>query len=115
MSPNKRTVERCLDGFGKSDARQVVSCLTEDVEWMVPGAFHLSGKAAFNEQLGEHEAQGPPTIEVFRLVEEDDVVVAEGTVRTSYAPGEITNLAFCDVFLMRDGLIRHLTTYLVKI
>ena len=48
-----------------------------------------------------------------RLVEEGDVVVAEGTVRNALADGGALSLVFCDVFLMRDGLIRHLTSYLM--
>jgi ketosteroid isomerase-like protein len=48
MTENKKTVARSLDGFRKSDHEQILSCLTEDVEWEMPGAFHLVGKPAFD-------------------------------------------------------------------
>jgi uncharacterized protein len=53
MTDNKKTVERYLDGFNKSDHRQILSCLTEDVEWEMPGAFHLVGKQAFDKENRE--------------------------------------------------------------
>ncbi|CAN5237148.1 hypothetical protein BH09SUM1_BH09SUM1_29120 [soil metagenome] len=50
-----------------------------------------------------------------RLTEKNDVVIAEGTVGCMKMDGEMTNLAFCDVFVMRDAKIRHLTSYLMEV
>ncbi len=61
------------------------------------------------------KAPGPPEIVLIRLIEEGDVVVAEGAVRNAMADGGTLSLAFCDVFLMRDGLIRQLTSYLMPV
>ena len=57
---------------------------------------------------------GHPEITVSRLTEEDDVVVAEGTVLARPREGTPIRLAMCDVFEMRDGLIRRLTSYLME-
>ncbi len=51
MTENKKTVERYVDGFRKSDQEQILSCLTDDVEWEMPGAFHLVGKRAFDKEI----------------------------------------------------------------
>ena len=51
MTENKKTIERYLDGFSKSDHEQILSCLTEDVEWEMPGAFHHVGKRAFDKEI----------------------------------------------------------------
>ena len=112
---NKATVERYLEGFRRSDHAMVLSCLTEDVEWVIPGAIHLRGKEQFDAEIENPAFSGSPTIETIRLVEEDDVVVAEGTVLARRADGTPLSLAFCDVFLMREGLIRHLTSYLMEV
>jgi hypothetical protein len=40
MTANKQTVERYMDGFRRTDRAQILSCLTDDVEWLIPGAFH---------------------------------------------------------------------------
>lgn len=50
-----------------------------------------------------------------RLTEENDVVVAEGTVRARKTDGTVLDLAFCDVFEMRDAKIAGLTSYLVTL
>jgi uncharacterized protein len=103
-----------MDGFRTTDRVQILSCLTDDVEWLIPGAFHVSGKEEFNQHIQDEGFVGSPTITVTRLTEEDDVVVAEGSVRTQRTDGAIVNLAMCDVFEMRDGKIRRLTSYLME-
>lgn len=115
MSENKRTVAKYLDGFRESDHAKVLSCLTDDVEWVIPGAVHLVGKPAFDGEIENPAFAGRPAIEIERVIEEDDVVVAEGRVRARKADGGTLNAVFCDVFLMRGGLIRHLTSYLMEL
>jgi ketosteroid isomerase-like protein len=41
MTANKRTVEAYMEGFRRTDRPQILSCLTDDVEWVLPGAFHV--------------------------------------------------------------------------
>jgi ketosteroid isomerase-like protein len=55
---------------------------------------------------------GRPDIVVTRMIEEDDVVVAEGSVRTQKRDGGALSLRFCDVFVMEAAKIRRLTSYL---
>src|SRR5688572_26781442 len=78
MTENQQTVERYLDGFRSSDREQVLSCLTEDVEWEIPGAFHVRGKQAFAEHIVDPGFVAGPSIVVARVTEENDVVVTEG-------------------------------------
>ena len=49
MSRNIETVNTYLDGFRKNDHEQILSCLTDDIEWTVFGAFHLTGKDAYDQ------------------------------------------------------------------
>ena len=114
MSENKRTIARYMDGFRRSDHEQILSCLTEDIEWIVPGAFTLQGKEAFDGEIENDGFVGHPEITVTRLTEENDVVVAEGAVRTERKDGTVLTLAMCDVFEMRSGKIRRLTSYLME-
>ena len=112
-SENKRTVRRYMEGFTRSDHAQILSCLTDDVEWIIPGMFHRTGKDAFDSEIENEAFVGSPTIEIHRLTEEDDVVVAEGTVRSARRDGGKLHAVFCDVFVMRDARVRMLTSYLV--
>jgi uncharacterized protein len=115
MTENKRVVERYMEGFGRTDHEQILSCLTDDVEWKIPGAFHTRGKEAFDKEIENEDFVGHPAITITRLTEEDDVVVAEGSVRTQRKDGSVMDLVFCDVFEMRDGKIRTLISYLMEI
>lgn len=115
MSENKKTVERYMDGFNKTDHAQILSCLIDDVRWDIPGMFSISGKDAFDKEIENDAFIGSPVIKVTRMVEENDVVVAEGTVRTQKKTGEFINLVFCDVFVMGKGKIKQLTSYLMEI
>ena len=115
MTENKRTIERYMDGFKKSDHAQILSCLTEDVEWEMPGFFRLVGKDAFDREIENPAFVGHPTITVTRLIEEQDVVVAEGAVQAQKRDGGVLNAVFCDVFVMERGRIKRLTTYLVEV
>jgi uncharacterized protein len=114
MTDNKKLVDRYMDGFRRSDHEQILSCLTEDVEWEIPGAFHVRGKEAFDTHIEDEGFVGRPHITVTRLIEDDAVVVAEGSVRTQRADGTSLNLAFCDVFEMEGGKIRRLISYLME-
>lgn len=116
MSPNKATVERYMEGFNRGDHAQILSCLTDDVVWDLPGAFHLVGKEAFDKEIENPAFTGLPTIAVTRLTEESDVVAAEGMVRCARRDGGMLNAAFCDVFVMtKDAKIRHLISYLNEV
>jgi uncharacterized protein len=113
MTPNKQTVTRYMDGFRTTDRELILSCLTDDVCWSIPGMFDVQGKAEFAKHIVDEGFAGKPVITVSRLTEEDDVVVAEGSVRAPRADGTILDLAFCDVFEMREGKIARLVSYLV--
>jgi len=115
MTENKRTVERYMDGFNKSDHEQILLCLTEDVEWEMPGAFHLFGKDAFDKEIENDAFVGSPTITITRMLEENDVVIAEGAVRVEKKTGGFLNAVFCDVFTMNNAKIKRLTTYLAEV
>jgi hypothetical protein len=55
--------------------------LTGDVDWEIPGGFHVRGKEAFDKEIENEAFVGRPNITVTRLTEESDIVVAEGSVR----------------------------------
>ena len=115
MTENKKTVERYMDGFRKSDHEQILSCLTDDVVWEMPGAFHLVGKEAIDKEIENPAFVGSPTITIARMTEEDDVVVAEGAVRVQRREGSFLEAVFCDAFAMRNAKIKRLITYQVNL
>jgi ketosteroid isomerase-like protein len=115
MSLNKDTVQKYIDGFNKSDHAQILSCLTDDIEWLMPGYFHLTGKEAFDKEIENDAFTGSPTVKITRMVEENDVVIAEGTVRVAWKDGGFLDAVFCDAFEMANGKIRRLVSYQVNL
>jgi ketosteroid isomerase-like protein len=115
VSPNKRTVQKYIDGFNKSDHTQILSCLTNDIEWLMPGTFHLTGQAAFDKEIENDAFTGSPIVTITRMTEENDVVLAEGTVRAAWKQGGFLNAVFCDAFEMENARIKRLTTYQVTL
>jgi ketosteroid isomerase-like protein len=101
-----------MAGFRATDHALILSCLTEDIEWEIPGMLHSRGKAAFDKEIENDAFVGHPDIVVTRMIEEENVVMAEGSVRTQKRDGGELRLRFCDVFVMEAGKIKHLTSYL---
>ena len=89
MSRNTETVERYLDGFRRSDHTQILSCLTDDT--------------------------GPPRLEVVRMVEQDDVVMAELRGAATRDSGEVLRMSMAEVFVLRDGLIAERRAWVVPL
>ncbi len=112
-SVKKLVVERYIDGFRAGDHETILGCLTDDVAWEMPPFFSLSGKAAFDDAIENAASPGSPDIRIARLVEEGDIVVAEGTVQAALLAGGRIDALFCDVFHFRDDKICRLVTYQV--
>lgn len=112
-SATKRVVETYIEGFRRGDHEMILGCLTDDVAWDMPPYFSLTGKAAFDDAIENDATPGLPDIELTRLVEEGDIVVAEGAVQADLAAGGRIDVLFCDVFHFRGGRICRLVTYQV--
>ena len=115
MSLNKNTVQKYIDGFNKSDHEQILSCLTDDIEWLMPSYFQLAGKTAFDKAIENDAFTGNPIVKITRMIEENDIVIAEGTVRVAWKEGSFLNAVFCDVFEMENTKIKRLITYQVNL
>ncbi len=115
MSTNKDVVGRYIDGFNKSDHEQILACLSDDIRWTVFGAFRLQGKEAYDAEIENPAFTGSPTITITRMVEEDDVIMAEMTLEAQRATGETMRAAMGEVFVMRDGKIAERRAYVVEL
>jgi ketosteroid isomerase-like protein len=115
MSANKQLVETYLDGFRANDHEKILSCLTDDIEWTVFGHFHLTGKEAYGGAIEGPGFVGPPRLEVVRMVEEGDVVMAE---LLGWAPQESAapvRLSMAEVFVIRDGKIAERRAWVIPL
>jgi uncharacterized protein len=108
-------VERYFEGFRRGDREMILTCLTDDVVWDLPGYAHLEGKAAFDQEIENPDFVGRPHLAVDRMVEEDATVVVIGTGEATRATGEPHRFAFCDVFTFTDGSISRVESYVVAL
>lgn len=115
MSRNTETIERYLEGFRRNDHAQILSCLTDDIRWTVFGAFRIEGKAAYDAEIDGPDYVGPPSLEIVRTVEQDDVVMAELTGSAPRPDGSTMRMSMAEVFVMRDGLIAERRAWVVPL
>ncbi|MEP6931357.1 MAG: nuclear transport factor 2 family protein [Flavobacterium sp.] len=114
MSVNKKTVEEYMAAFRVSDHERVLTCLTEDIVWEMPGIYQHVGKEAFDKEIENDNFTGSPTIQIIKLIEENNIVIAEGAVQGMMKNGGVLDAVFCDVFEMNNGKIKKLTSYLMS-
>lgn len=113
MSEQKEIVKRYMEGFRTTDHEKILSCLTDNVVWEMPGFFLHKGKVAFDKEIDNPNADGHPDINVIRIIEEGNIVVAEGTVKAKMKEGKDLDAVFCDVFHFTGEKINKLTSYVI--
>lgn len=114
MTLNKQTVNEYMDAFRISDHQRILDCLTDDIIWEMPGIYQHVGKEAFDKEIENDNFIGSPSIQIVKLIEENDIVIAEGAVQGNMKNGNILDAVFCDVFEMEKGKIKKLTSYLMS-
>ena len=115
MSAQQDTVARYIEGFRRQDHAMILACLADDVEWVLHGYRSLAGKEAFDAEISNPAMTGRPELEVHRMIEEGDAVVALGSGRAQFAAGGWLEFVFSDAFFFEAGLIRRLETYQVNL
>ena len=69
---------------GRSDHAQILSCLTETSTGRFR-LFRLHGKEAYDREIENPAFTGAPIVTITRMVEQDDVVMAEMTLEARRA------------------------------
>jgi uncharacterized protein len=114
MSPNKRVIETHLTSTDRSRVAGLLADDVELIEWAdgVPATgVRTRGKVAYMQTLGDDEL---PT-EITRMTEENNVVVAEGTVRVPEKDGRDLTVQFCDIFELENGPIKRKSSFAARV
>src|SRR5262245_66205829 len=115
LSRRKAVVEKYIEGFRRMDHAMILSCLTDDVVWELYGYTTIRGKDAFDAEIENDAFEGRPRLEIDRLIEEDDIVVALGGGSARKKDGEVLTFLFADAFTFRGEAISRLETYQVNL
>jgi uncharacterized protein len=112
VSPRKGVVTRYIDGFIRNDHEQILSCLGDDIVWTIHGHKTLEGKDAFDEEIeGQAGYEAGPEMTIDRMIEEDDVVAAQGRGRIPMEGGAVREYVFCEIFTFKGEAVSRLDTY----
>jgi uncharacterized protein len=112
VSPRKSVVTRYIDGFIRNDHEQILSCLSDDVVWAIHGHRTLEGKDAFDAEIeGQAGYEGGPEMTIDRMIEESDVVAAQGHGRIPMEGGGVREFVFCEVYTFTGEAVSRLDTY----
>jgi limonene-1,2-epoxide hydrolase len=112
ISMQKEIVETYMEGFRESNHPKILNCLTDDVIWIIHGHRKLQGKEAFDAEIENDDFEGQPEIQIDRMTEEGNIVIAEGTVLAKPKNQTPLLLHFCDVFEFENGKIKKLSSFL---
>jgi ketosteroid isomerase-like protein len=111
MSAHQDVIERYIEGFRRGDHAQVLSCLADDIVWVLHGHQAVRGKAAFAAEIATDLFDGKPALEIFRRVEQGDVVAVFGGGSVTRKGGEIADFAFSELFVFEGERISRIETY----
>jgi uncharacterized protein len=120
MSPNKKVVETYLTSW-PTDRAAALACLADDVErveWadgFPTSGVPQRGKAVINQNLGDPETTKKIRIEIARMTEENNVVVAEGNVRVPMKEGGLIVVKFLNVFELENDKVKRWDTFTAEV
>lgn len=110
---NKDTVELYMNAFSEMNHEKILSCLTEDVIWEIPGDTRLQGKAEFDAEIQTNSFERKAVIYTDRMFEDNNTVIVEGNMKGQLKNGNYKDIMFCNVFEMKNFKIKKLISYLV--
>jgi uncharacterized protein len=112
---NKDVIRRLNRNFETGDHDGIIACLADDVVWEVPPHFTARGKHEFRAQITSPAADGPPVIELRDFTAEGDRVTVEGYVENKFKGGGMFKGRFHNAYVLRDGLVVKMTSYVVAV
>lgn len=112
---NKAFVDKMDLAFSAGDPGFIISHMHNDVVWEMVGDSVFSGKKEVEKMMAAMGEASLPEITQTRITAEANRVVAEGFVRATTKEGSSFEAAYCDCYVLEDGKIRELRTYLVEL
>jgi|RhiMetdeSRZDD1v2_1073273.scaffolds.fasta_scaffold209745_3 uncharacterized protein len=111
----KQVVQAYIEGFRRTDHDMILSCLADDISWLIHGYRTLDGKDAFDAEIENDAATGSPTLHLQQLIEESDTVVAIGQGQMTLKVGGPVDFVFAEAFTFRDDKISRIETFHINL
>jgi ketosteroid isomerase-like protein len=112
---NKKLVFELCKAFSKGNKDFITQNLDDDVCWNIVGMPLINGKNDFINAMEMMKLESFPDIKTKNVIAEGDYVVVESSGILNTKTGKPYTPSYCDVYLIRNGKIQELTTYIVDI
>ncbi|MGF1636680.1 MAG: nuclear transport factor 2 family protein [Cyclobacteriaceae bacterium] len=99
--------------FANGDADFIIKNVSEDIEWIIYGDKHISGKEAFIAEINIMKAYKADELLIHSIINQNNKAALNGEMKM----GDKT-YAFCDFYLFKDSgstLIKQLDSYVLPI
>jgi uncharacterized protein len=107
---NKEIVRNVNKGFEAADADIILSYLTDDIRWEVPGAFTVTGKEEYRKQIFNDAFEKGPVITIKNEIAEGNYVAVEGRVENKMKNGHIFKAVFHNTYYLENEKIKAMTS-----
>jgi ketosteroid isomerase-like protein len=115
MASHKAVVEAYIEGFRHTNHEAILACLADDIVWVLHGYRTLRGKEAFDGEIENAAAVGSPTLNLDRLIEEGETVVAVGSGEMSLKEAGRVPFVFAEVFTFTGDRISRVETFHINV
>jgi len=109
----QRAIHHYVTEYGDGNYESAASIFTDDVRWLVVGAFECVGRDQYIANMTNDHVEGHPRIDVTAYIEGESDVVVEGTATQALAGGPTTTVPFLDVFAFRGDKVYEKRSYCV--
>ena len=116
---NKNVVRKFFEAGNAGDMDSAMALIADDVVWTDIGTTSLSGTYRGKADLGERllgplfgQLKAGITMQIHRLVAEDDFVVAQTSGTAETLEGAPYNNTYCWIIRIRDGQFAEVTEFL---
>jgi limonene-1,2-epoxide hydrolase len=111
---NKELIRKINEAFSNGNVRSVSSYIDENIRWKIIGMPVICGKEDFIKMIEMMALECSSSAEIKNIIAEGDFVVVEGSCIANNRSNRI-NPSFCEIYLIQDGKIKELTSYIVDI
>ena len=107
---NEAVLLEANKAVSNGDYEGFLAFCTEDTHWTFVGEKILKGKEAVRQWMTETYIE-PPKLNVSKLIEQDDFLVAIGTIAVKEENGKTVFSSYCDVWRLQDGKLAELNAF----
>src|SRR4029450_1595282 len=111
----KQVVQAYIEGFRRTDHDMILSCLADDISWLIHGYRTLDGKDAFDAEIENDATTGSPTLHLQQLIEKNDTAVATGQGQMALKVGGPVDFVFAEAFTFREDKISRIETFHINL